>query len=291
MSDIRSAPTRVVVRLTVGAAVVLLLGALAPTVAAVGLSPAPSASPSPQPAQVETKTYPCAGYLLTILNRPDAWNEDPPKDPLPGIAVTAPDGAVVAKWQAASILEAGRFGWCRDLIGDGSLVLAYAENSGGAHCCDTWVLVRLKAPETTLLDANLRESGLTPRQLDKSAALELVASDYRLAYMGDLPFVVTSPFPRLFAYRGGRYVDATRSYPALLRTDRKKALKDLAECAVGSPDGDTGDCQKAVGLRIVALDLLLKAPTSGISRLPLDLTTRRWLLSMRAEVRRALATP
>ena len=292
MNDRRPARTRALGRLGAVSAAVIMLAALAPAVAARGPSPVLSASASPPIVPVETTTYACGGYTLTIVNRHDALTLDPPAEPLPSLTVTAPDGTVVAEWKASDLTEGAFYAWCRDVTADGTLELGYSLFSGGGHCCFTFVVLHLKAPETELLRVNLHDvNRVTPRQLDRTPAHELVAADYRLAYMGDLPFAVTSPFPRVFAYRGGRYVEATRSFPAYLRADRKKALRDLAACGDDALAGSRLECERAVGLRIVALDILLRAPTSGISRLPLDLATRRWLLSMRAEVRRALANP
>ena len=127
-----------------------------------------------------------------------------------------------------------------------------------------------------------------PTQLDASPALEFVAADLRLTGLGGLPDAETSPFPRIFAFDGDRYVDVTRTYPALLRADRKKALRALAACADRQSAADVAACRKAVGLRIVALDVLLGTGASAISKLPLDAPTRQWLLGKRPEVAKAL---
>ena len=275
----------------VAVAFVLTLGVLAPAVA--GADPSSTPSAAPPVAAVETTTQTCAGYTITAVARPDALSADRPAAPPPSLTVTAPDGSIVVRWQGRLEHDESAHSLdCRDVDADGRPELLYSEDSGGMHCCSTFVLLRLETPATELLRVNLLDAwSFVPSQLDASPALELVAADLRLEYMGDLPYIVTSPFPRIFAFDGERYVDATRSYPASLRADRKKALHALAACAVDSPDGDAVDCQKAVGLRIVALDILLGTGATGISKLPLDAATRQWLQAIRAEVARALATP
>jgi hypothetical protein len=280
-------------RTTVLAACVALLAALAPTVAASDPSPTPSTSASPAAAEVQTTTATCGGYAVTVVSRMDTPSPGSPADPPPSLTVTAPDGTVVVRWQGdASLGEKAADLSCADVDGDGRPELLYSEYCGGAHCCYTFVLVRTATPAVELLRVDLRDAwSFDPTQLDASPALELVAADLRLEGMGELPTAVTSPFPRIFAFDGERYVDATGAYPALLRADRKKALRDLATCATDTVATEVADCRKAVGLRIVALDVLLEAGASGISKLPVDAATRAWLVSMRPQVVAALATP
>lgn len=295
MDGRRPRPARVAMRMAVAAAALAVLAGLAPAAeAAVPPSPpvayVPPAAPPVVP--VETTTHACAGYTITTVNRHDALTPDPPAEPRPGITVTAPDGAVTVRWTADDLFGRAFFGWCQDVTADGVVEVAYSRFSGGDDCCFTDIVIRLEAPETELLRVNLRDTNqLAPRQLDATPALELAADDYRLAYVGGVPFAATSPFPRVFAYRDATYVEATASFPAILRADRKAALRDLAACEKDSPARSHEECRRGVGLRIVGLDTLLKAPTSGISRLPLDLSTRRWLLAMRPQVRRELAIP
>jgi len=277
--------------LVLGAGVALLV-TLAPTVAAADPMPARSAA-TLQIAVVETTTETCDGYSVTVVSRLDAPTADGPADPPPSLTMTAPDGTVVVRWQGTAARgEKATDLSCADVDGDARPELLYSEYSGGAHCCYTFVLVRLGRPAPELLRVDLRDAwSFVPTQLDASPALEFVAADLRLDGMGGLPSTVTSPFPRIFAFDDERYVDATRSFPALLRADRKKALRALATCASDTAAAEVADCRKAVGLRIVALDLLLGTGASGISKLPLDQAARQWLLAMRPAVAKALATP
>jgi hypothetical protein len=271
-------------------AAVVSLAVLAPVVAAADPSPAPSAVVPPV-AVVETTTRACGGYTVTVVSRPDAAVASRPADPAPSLTVTAPDGTVVVRWTGAVASgERATDLSCADVDGDGRQELLYSEYSGGAHCCYTFVLARMTTPADELLRVDLLDAwSFVPTQLDASPALELVAADLRLTALGDLPDAATSPFPRIFAFDGEHYVDATRSYPALLRADRKKALRALTACADRPTAADATTCRRAVGLRIVALDLLLGTGASAISKLPVDAPTRAWLLAQRDAVAAAIS--
>ena len=286
-------PDRLRARIRRGAvlgAAVALVATLAPAVSAADPPPAPSTS-APRAAEVQTTPTTCGGYVVTVVSRLDAPDPDGPADPPPSMTVAAPDGTVVARWAgSAAGGERATDLSCADVDGDGTPELLYSEYSGGAHCCYTFVLVRMATPAPELLRVDLLDAwSFVPTQLDASPALEFVAADLRLDGMGGLPSAVTSPFPRIFAFDGERYLDATPSYPALLRSDRKQALRALATCAAASTGAELRDCQRAVGLRIVALDILLGAEASGISKLPVDSATRHWLLAMRPRVAQVLA--
>jgi hypothetical protein len=248
---------------------------------------APSASAAPQ---VVTKESTCDGYTVRVVTRPDAYEDPPPlPDPPASLTVLAEDGTAVHTWTAPDIASSASVYFCRDLLGDGTKQLAYSVFSGGAHCCYSFVVLRLGNPVTELLRTDLLDAGgATPSQLDGSGPLELVTDDYRLEYLGDVPFYFTSTFPRIWAYRDGRYVEATRDFPAYLRADQKRSLKQLA--SEGRQAWCTSDpnCLRAWGLHFVAVSLLLGQPTSVISRLPVKLALRRWMLRYRPIVARIL---
>ena len=56
---------------------------------------------------------------------------------------------------------------------------------------------------------------------------ELVGSSDVLAYFGDLPYAATQAVPLVFAFRGGRYVEATAGFPDAVRERLTDAEKDL----------------------------------------------------------------
>lgn len=290
-------------RLVEVASTILAVGLLAALAAPVGAAPAggPSvaARPTATPVRVDESAPPtaspgvgtvttCGGYTVRVVTP-----EDGEDIPLPSLTVTAPDGTKVIDWSGQYGDEYAEVYWCRDVNGDGLPEIGYGISNGGHECCLTIVVWRLGGAGGELL-RNVQSTYaavLRPVQLDGAGPLELVTSDHRLDYWGNLSSLWNSPFPLIFAYRGGRYVEATKDFPAYLKADRKKAVKALLACpksAEGDRDG-LRDCKRAIGLHILAIDLMLGAPTSGISRLPTDLATRRWVLAQRAKVRKALA--
>jgi hypothetical protein len=248
-------------------------------------STAPSGSPAPQ---VHTSETPCDGYTVRVVTRPDAVDVPPPlPEPPASLTVQAQGGTAVHTWTAPDIWSYAQVAWCRDVPGDGTKQLAYSVTSGGEHCCWTFVVLQLGSPVRELLRADLLDAfAAVPKQLDGGGPLELVAPDFRLEYLGDVPFVDTDPFPRIYAYRGGRYVEATRSFPAYLKAVQKKSLGDLAKLRREPGCATDPHCLKGWGLHYVAVSLLLGQPTSAISRLPLPLALRRWMLRYRPVVAR-----
>jgi hypothetical protein len=246
----------------------------------------PSPSPSARPAQVFEERR-CGQYLYRAVTADyDFSGELDPGDALPTVTVTGPTGAVVFSWAGHMSNDRGLFLWCRDVTGDGVADLGYELLGSGAHCCATVVALRLGADPAEILRVGVGDGqGLTPMQLDRSAALELVTPDYRLAEMAG-SFMSTSPFPRVFALHGGVYVDDPGAGRSLLLADRARAAAEIASYSPSRSGPD--EAALGVGLRIEAIDLLLGTPTSGISRLPVDLATRRAILSMRRPVAKAI---
>ena len=191
-------------------------------VGTAGASPSPSDVPG-----VSTVESACAGYTLRATYRTDALSENPPAEPLPVLTVTGPGGATASSWTADYFDQSASFAWCRDIDADGTPELAFSTFSGGAHCCFTFVVLHLGPTPREMLHVDLLDTGrLAPQQLDGTPALELVALDYRLRYMGG-SFASTSPFPRVFALRDGVYVDAPRSFAPFLLADRTKAAAEI----------------------------------------------------------------
>jgi hypothetical protein len=86
----------------------------------------------------------------------------------------------------------------------------------------------------TLLDVDLGNAGdPDPRQLDDSVALELATFSDALAYFADIPYAASPTLPRIFAFREGRYVDATTDFTDYIRGSLVDAEKDLDKAIAG----------------------------------------------------------
>ena len=106
---------------------------------------------------------------------------------------------------------------CTDLTGDGVPEAILTQYSGGAHCCTMGQIYSLTTPPRLLLEQGLSNSpGWEIVQLDGKGPKELLTSDWRFAYAYGLSYAESPALPQFLAYRGGRYVDVTREYPALL---------------------------------------------------------------------------
>jgi hypothetical protein len=235
----------------------------------------------------------CGGYTVHLVKPVDD------SGPRVALTVTAADGTKVIDWTGSDGEWADVF-WCRDVNGDGVPELGYGTFSGGHDCCTMLAVQRLGGAGGELLRLGASsppadpsqfrpilatDETLTPMQLDGTPALELVTHDYSLRYWAGIEGW-TDPYPAIYAYRDGKYVEATKDFPAYLKADRKKAVKSLKDCVDPTDASATSACQRGVGLHIEADDLMLGAATSAISRLPLSLAVRRWILAQRAKVRK-----
>ncbi len=158
--------------------------------------------------------------------------------------------------------------WCGDVLGDGSVALAYAHYSGGAHCCTTATVVTLGDQGRQLLQVELGNAGgLKPVQLGDGGPLQLVAESDVFAYFDDLSFVASPFLPLVFRYDGGGYVEATSDYPNYLRAQLDEALGQLGMLpaqipAQGGPDLARLE-HESVALRAFGLYALLGDAPSG----------------------------
>ncbi len=114
----------------------------------------------------------------------------------------------------------------RDLEGHGEPSVILELNSGGAHCC-TIVQVLSLDPGTTTYRAAERDFGdpaALVRDLAGDGALEFETADDRFAYVF-APFAYSGLPLQLLAFREGRFVDVTRSFPAALAKDATKWMQ------------------------------------------------------------------
>ncbi|MFC4640059.1 hypothetical protein [Deinococcus hohokamensis] len=107
--------------------------------------------------------------------------------------------------------------YCGDLTGDGVPEVILGRFSGGAHCCFDYSVYSLTTPLRRILHAATAHSdGFEVTQLDGQGPRELVTGDWRFAYAYGLSFADSPALPKVYALRGGQYVEATRDFPQFL---------------------------------------------------------------------------
>lgn len=99
-----------------------------------------------------------------------------------------------------------------DVTGDGQPNLVVRLHSGGAHCCDTFLIIAVGARFRLINRLDTRDYGIVFRDLDDAPGFEIETLDATFAYW-KAPFA-GSPAPRVvLAYRDGKY----RPAPDLMR--------------------------------------------------------------------------
>jgi hypothetical protein len=164
--------------------------------------------------------------------------------------------------------------WCGNVAGDGRMELATQRYTGGAHCCFTVRVDTLDGP--TLLERDLGNyGGLDPKDLDDREGDELIGSSDVLANFGDLPFAATAPVPLVFAFRNGRYVEATADFPDLVREELADVENDLRNAL---EDGFQ-DAIRAMAVGVYAHHVLLGDEEEALDELAeqLPADAARWL--------------
>ena len=113
-----------------------------------------------------------------------------------------------------------------DLDGDGEPEVIVQIYSGGAHCC-TLAEVYSYSPATgTYVNAeqNFGSGAYKQRDLNGDGRPEFQGLDPRFDEAFTAHAASTEPI-QIFAFRGGAFVDVTRSYPALIKKDAASLLK------------------------------------------------------------------
>lgn len=98
---------------------------------------------------------------------------------------------------------------------------------GGAHCCFYTVVFRYDPAAKTYVRASHLWGDTPPRlrELGPDGRLEFVGGDDRFAYA--FTSFADSAFPvQVWTFADGRFVDATRSFPAQLRASAKRHLAE-----------------------------------------------------------------
>ena len=140
----------------------------------------------------------------------------------------------------------------RDLESDGEPEVVVDLFSGGAHCCFTSLIFKLKPgppPTYAMTVASWGNGGYALKQLDGDGIADFQSDDDRFAYKF-APYVASYRPPRIFNFTGGRLVDVTRHFPALIRRDMREIDKTL-------PDGRKfGETRGLIAARVADMELL-----------------------------------
>lgn len=119
-----------------------------------------------------------------------------------------------------------------DLDGDGEPEVLVDTFSGGAHCCLTARLLTWNGTGYTPKDFNYGDVGYQLKDLDGDGRLELVGQDP--VFSGAFTAFAASAFPPLVLHVSkGAFVDDTKQFPKLIRSDAAKLLKDLRKAKRG----------------------------------------------------------
>lgn len=268
----------------------------AATSATVAPSASPTVPPSPQPAFTpfperradgQAQTDRCGSYNVERKKASPTGSNLPMADI---ITISTSTGVFVVELKNEEPFAAIGIDWCYDLNADGLIEMSVYTFSGGAHCCTSQAIYTFNGPKSELL--MLYEAGnagsLLPQELDGKAPVELTGQDDRLAYFGDLSYAVSPSLVTVFAYKSGKYVDSTKDFPAVVQQYRSQLVALYRTC--GSSPAII-DCQKGVGLGVMAESLVLGDWTSFVSTLDPPPEVRAWLDANQARVAAIIAEP
>jgi subtilisin-like proprotein convertase family protein len=112
----------------------------------------------------------------------------------------------------------------RDLDRNGEPEVLLNLYTGGAHCCSFTLLFHLRGERYAQTLGYWGNYGYRLRDLDRDGAPELVAADNRFAYVF-VPYVASVPPTRIWRFDGGRLVDVTRRFPAVIAAEARELLR------------------------------------------------------------------
>lgn len=113
-----------------------------------------------------------------------------------------------------------------DLDADGTPEVLVDTYSGGAHCCITARIYRDAGATWTRKSIPTFSTGYVLKDLDGDGRPEIVTGDSAFDYTFS-SFAATHEPPLVYRYTAGKVTDVTRSYPALVRADAARVLREL----------------------------------------------------------------
>jgi hypothetical protein len=113
-----------------------------------------------------------------------------------------------------------------DLDGNGEPEVIVQIYSGGAHCCTLAEVYLYSSSLATYVNVeqNFGSGSYKQTDLNGDGRAEFQGLDPRFDEAFTAHAASTEPI-QIFAFRGGRFVDVTRSYPALIKKDAASLLK------------------------------------------------------------------
>lgn len=181
--------------------------------------------------KTETVTRGAVKAVLTYKVGPGLFNVSGTHLAIVRSGVTVLDTDVPEPCNGCGIMPAGSGGGTAkslqvaDLDGDGEPEVLLDIFTGGAHCCvDTWIY-RFTGATYTGTPVQWGDVGYSLKDLDGDGIPELKSLDDRFAYAFTAYAGTWFP-PRVWQFRAGTLTNVTRKYPALIKADARKGLRE-----------------------------------------------------------------
>jgi hypothetical protein len=189
-----------------------------------------AAAPSAASAALKTETA-TGGVVKAVLTYkvgPGLYNVSGTHLTINRSGATVLDADVPEPCNQCGVVPAGATGGkslqIADLDGDGEPEVLLDIYTGGAHCCTYSWIYRFTGTSYTGTPATWGDVGYTIKDLDGDGIPELRSYDDRFAY-AFTDYADTWFPPAIWQFRAGKLNDVTRNYPALIRSDARRALR------------------------------------------------------------------
>jgi hypothetical protein len=140
-----------------------------------------------------------------------------------------------------------------DLDGDRHADAILETYSGGAHAATDYYLCSFYPTFRLLAGFDANNTGIHEvRDLNRDGRMEIITDDDSFAYFDGLSYAGSPRLPMILGLKYGRYVDATRDFPELIRADMRRAAAHVKEvtAAMARPDADSMGAFKAYAAAI-----------------------------------------